>query len=62
MDNKSLSHTRWKSSFMGYLKGKSTLMIYGRHLKLQSKWSKAFQAREYYVATVGNITEEAVRM
>ena len=30
------------SSFMGYLKGKSTLMIYDKHPELQSKWSKAF--------------------
>ena len=28
------------SSFMGYLKGKSTLMIYDRHPELQSKWDK----------------------
>ena len=49
------------SSFMGYLKGKSTLMIYDRHPELQSKWDKAFWARGYYVATVGNITEEAVK-
>lgn len=49
------------SSFMGYLKGKSTLMIYDRHLELQSKWSKAFWARGYYVATVGNITEAAIK-
>ena len=48
------------SSFMGYLKGKSTLMIYDRHPELQSKWSKAFWARGYYVATVGNITETAI--
>lgn len=26
--------------FMGYLKGKRTLMLYGRHLELQSKWDK----------------------
>ena len=26
------------SKFMGYLKGKSTLMIYDRHPELQSKW------------------------
>ena len=45
---------------VGYLKGKSTLMIYDRHPELQSKWSKAFWARGYYVATVGNITEEAI--
>ena len=49
------------SSFMGYLKGKSTLMIYDRHPKLQSKWNKAFWARGYYVETIDNITEEAVK-
>ena len=48
------------SNFMGYLKGKSTLMIYDRHPELHSKLSKAFWARGYYVATVGNITEEAI--
>ena len=49
------------SKFMGYLKGKSTLMIYDRHPELQSKWDKAFGARGYYVETVGNITDEAVQ-
>ena len=49
------------SDFMGYLKGKSTLMIYDRHPELQSKWDKAFWARGYYVETIGNITEEAVQ-
>ncbi len=49
------------SSFMGYLKGKSTLMIYDRHPEKQSKWNKAFWARGYYVATVGNVTESAIK-
>lgn len=49
------------SNFMGYLKGKSTLMIYARYPELQSKWDKAFWARGYYVETIGNITEEAVQ-
>ena len=49
------------SSFMGYLKGKSTLMLYDRHPKLQSKWDKAFWARGYYVATIGNVTEDVVK-
>lgn len=49
------------SDFMGYLKGKSTLMIYDRHPELQSKWDKAFWARGYYVETIGNITDEAVK-
>ena len=49
------------SNFLRYLKGKSTLMIYDRHPNLQSKWDKAFWARGYYVATIGNVTEEAIR-
>ena len=49
------------ASFMGYLKGKSTLMIYDRHPELQSKWDKALWARGYYVETIGNITDEAVQ-
>ena len=49
------------SNFMGYLKGKSTLMIYDRHPEQQSKWNKAFWARGYYVATVGNVTEDAIK-
>ena len=48
------------SSFMGYLKEKSTLMIYDRHPELQSKWDKSFWARGYYVSTSGNITEEEI--
>ena len=46
---------------MGYLKGKSTLMIYDRHPELQSKWDKSFWARGYYVSTIGNITEDAIK-
>jgi len=46
---------------VGYLKGKSTLMIYDRHSNLQSKWSKVFWDRGCYVAAIGNVTEEAVR-
>ena len=49
------------SDFMGYLKGKSTLIIYDRHPELQSKWDKAFWARGYYVETIGNIRDEAVQ-
>ena len=47
--------------FHGVFKGKSTLMIYDRHPNLQSKWNKAFWARGYYVATIGNLTEEAIK-
>ena len=48
------------SDFMGYLKGKSTLMIYDRHPELQSRWDKSFWARGYCVETIGNITDAAV--
>ena len=49
------------SQFVGYLKGKSALMIYDKHPELGSKWNKSFWARGYYVATVGNLTEEAIK-
>lgn len=49
------------SSFVGYLKGKSTLMIYDRHPELQSKWDKSFWPRGYYVSTIGNITEDVIK-
>lgn len=49
------------SKFIGYLKGKSTLIIYDRHSELQSKWDKSFWARGYYVSTIGNVTEDAIK-
>jgi len=42
------------SSFMGYLKGKSSLMIFDRHANLKYKYgSRTFWARGYFVDTVG---------
>ena len=42
------------SSFMGYLKGKSTLMIFERHANLKYKYgNRHFWCRGYYVDTVG---------
>ena len=32
-----------------------------RHPELQSKWEKSFWARRYYVYTIGNITEDAIK-
>lgn len=46
---------------MERLKGKSVLMIFDRYPELQNKWNKAFGARGYYVSTVGNVTEEAIK-
>ena len=42
------------SSIMGYLKGKSSLMIFDRHANLKYKYgSRNFWCRGYYVDTVG---------
>ena len=42
------------ASFMRYLKGKSSLMIYDRHANLKYKHgSRHFWAKGYYVSTVG---------
>ena len=42
------------AQFMGYLQGKSSLMIFGRHANLKYKYgSRHFWCRGYYVDTVG---------
>lgn len=42
------------SQVMGYLKGKSSLMIFDRHANLKYKYgNRHFGARGYYVDTVG---------
>jgi len=42
------------SQFMGYLKGKSTLMIFDRHANLKYKYgSRHFWCRGYFADTVG---------
>ena len=47
------------SSFVGYLKGKSTLMIFERHANLKYKYgNRTFWCRGYYVDTVGKNTKK----
>ena len=42
------------SSFMGYLKGKSSLMIFERYANLKYKFgNRVFWSKGYYVSTVG---------
>ena len=42
------------SSFMGYLKGKSAMMIFDKHSNLKYKFgNRNFWATGYYVSTVG---------
>ncbi len=47
------------SQFMGYLKGKSSLMIFDKHANLKYKFgNRHFWAEGYYVSTVGlNVCE-----
>ena len=49
------------SDFVGYLKGKSALMIYDKHPEMESKWDRSFWARGYYVTTIGNVNETTVK-
>ena len=47
------------SSFMGYLKGKSSLIIHERHANLKYKHgSRSFWCRGYYVDTAGKNTKK----
>ena len=54
-------HMQWSippkisvADFMGYLKGKSTRMIFERHANLKYKYGRrTFWAKGYYVSTVG---------
>ena len=53
------------SGFMGYLKGKSSLMIFERFANLKYKYgNRNFWAKGYYVSTVGlnaKVVEEYIR-
>ena len=47
------------AQFIGYLKGKSSLMIFDRHANLKYKYgNRHFWCRGYYVDTVGKNTEK----
>ena len=49
------------SSIMGYLKGKSSLMIFDMHSNLKYKYgNRKFWAEGYYVSTVG-LNESTIR-
>ena len=49
------------SSFMGYLKGKSSLLMFDRHANLKYKYgNRKFWAEGYYVSTVG-LNEATIR-
>jgi putative transposase len=47
------------SNFMGYLKGKSSLMIFERHANLKYKYgNRNFWAKGFFVSTVGLDTKK----
>lgn len=49
------------AQFMGYLKGKSSLMIFDRHANLKHRYgNRHFWCRGYYVDTVGR-NEKAIK-
>ncbi|WP_270527553.1 IS200/IS605 family transposase [Ligilactobacillus salivarius] len=49
------------SSFMGYLKGESALMMFDRHANLKYKFgNRHFWSEGYYVSTVG-LNEQTIR-
>jgi putative transposase len=49
------------AEFMGYLKGKSSLLIFERHAQLKYKYgNRKFWCKGYYVDTVGR-NKEAIR-
>ena len=50
------------SEFVGYLKGKSALMLFDLHPEYKQKGKdRHFWARGYYCQTVGNVNEETIR-
>ncbi|MEJ8553769.1 IS200/IS605 family transposase [Tepidibacter sp. Z1-5] len=53
------------SQFMGYLKGKSSLMIFDRHVNLKYRYgNRQFWCKRYYVTTVGRnkkVIEEYIK-
>ena len=53
------------AGFMGYLKGKSSLMIFDRHANMKYKYgNRTFWCRGYYVDTVGRnkkVIEEYIK-
>jgi putative transposase len=46
------------SEFMGYLKGKSALMIFDRHPEYKKSGNRHFWAKGYYVDTIGRNEED----
>ena len=48
------------AQFVGYLKGKSALMIFDRHANLKYKYgNRHFWRRGYYVDTVGKMRKNS---
>ena len=48
--------------FMLYLKGKTALLIFEQYLEMPSKFNRDFWLMSYYIATAGDIVEEAIEI
>jgi len=48
------------SEFMGYIKGKSALMVFDRYPQMKNKSGRHLWARGYFVSTVG-INKDVIR-
>ena len=47
---------------MGFLKGKSAIKLFDRHMDLKKRyWGRHFWERGYFGATVGQMTEEMIQ-
>ncbi len=49
------------SDFVGYLKGKSALIIYDKHPEMESKRCRCFLAQGYHVTMIRNVNEETIK-
>lgn len=45
---------------MGRIKGKSSLMLLGRHSEYRDRYNRHLWARGYYCEIVGNVNEETI--
>ena len=49
------------SDVVGYLKGKSALQIFEKHLELSTRFDRTMWARGYYVTTIADVSEETIK-
>lgn len=48
------------SKVVGRIKGKSSLILFNRHLEYRERYNRNFWARGYYCETIGNVNEATI--